>query len=98
MPYIIIHNVVIAYHSIRRCYASDGISVKWDASLALVLGLASVVNVMVFLCSRATISAPDGGRSSIPVAIDRTAADVGVRFNSMSGNVLGDSSRTRLTN
>ena len=97
MPYITIHNVVIAYHSIKRCYASDSFSVKWDSGLGLVLRLASVVSVMVFLCSSATISAPDRGRSSIPVAINRTVSDVMVRFNLMSGDVLSGFSGARLT-
>ena len=65
--------------------------------LALVLGLASVVTVTVFFYPSA--GSPDSGEGtrSIPVAIDPTAADVAVRFNSISGDVLGGFSGGRLT-
>jgi len=75
------------------------VSVGWRgfSRLALVLGLASVVTVMVFFYPSAASAAPDERTNSIPVAIDPTAADVVNRFSTISGDVLGGFSGGRLT-
>jgi O-antigen ligase len=65
--------------------------------LALVLGLASVVTVMVFFYPGAASTAFDERTNAIPVAIDPTAADVVDRFSTISGDVLGGFSGGRLT-
>ena len=66
--------------------------------LALVLGLACVVTVIVFLNPTPVDRSDSSQRTSpIAVALDPTAGDVADRFGSIGGDVLGGFSGGRLT-